>query len=60
MAARAVAEKAMPITLVCVAFGISERCCSYQPKLQAENRQAQRSGTSGVSARRVPECGNAE
>jgi hypothetical protein len=42
MAARAVAEKAMPITLVCVAFGISERCCRYQPKLQAENRQAQR------------------
>jgi len=39
MAARAVAEKGMPITLACVAFGISESCYRYQPKLQAENAQ---------------------
>jgi putative transposase len=39
MAARAVAEKGMPITLACVAFGISESCYRYQPKLQAENTQ---------------------
>ncbi len=29
----------MPITLACVAFGISESCYRYQPKLQAENAQ---------------------
>jgi len=39
MAARAVAEKGMPITLACVAFRISESCYRYQPKLQAENAQ---------------------
>ena len=39
MAARAVAEKGMQITLACVAFRISESCYRYQPKLQAENAQ---------------------
>ena len=29
----------MPITLACVAFGISESCYRYQPELQAENAQ---------------------
>ena len=29
----------MPITLACMAFGISESCYRDQPKLQAENAQ---------------------
>jgi putative transposase len=39
MAARAVAEKGSPITLACAAFGISESCYRYHPKLQPENVQ---------------------
>ena len=39
MAARAVAEKGTSITLACAAFGISESCYRYQPKLQPENVQ---------------------
>jgi putative transposase len=39
MAARAVAEKGMPITRTRVAFRISEIWYRYQPKLQAENTQ---------------------
>lgn len=39
MAARAVAEKGMSIKLACKAFGISESCYRYLPKLRAENTQ---------------------
>ena len=39
MAARAVAENGMPITLACAAFGISESCHHSWPKLQAESAQ---------------------
>jgi putative transposase len=38
MAVRAVAEKKMSIRLACAAFGISQSCYRYQPKLQVENR----------------------
>lgn len=37
MAAQAVTEKGVAITLACQAFGISESCYRYQSKLPAEN-----------------------
>ena len=37
MAVRAVAEKGLSVTLACRAFGISEACYRYQPKLRPEN-----------------------
>ena len=39
MACRAIAEKGATIALACAAFGISESCYRYQPKLQPENAQ---------------------
>jgi len=39
MAARAVAEKGMSITLACAAFGISESCYRYESRRQPENEQ---------------------
>ena len=39
MASRAVAERGATITLACAAFGISQACYRYQPKLQPENVQ---------------------
>src|SRR5210317_798782 len=37
MAQRAVSEKQVSIRLACLAFGISETCYRYQPKLSGDN-----------------------
>ena len=39
MAAVAVQQRGVPIALACRAFGVSETCYSYGPKLRAENEQ---------------------
>lgn len=37
MAEKAVMERSLSIRLVCIAFGISETCYRYEPKLSSEN-----------------------
>ena len=37
MAQRAVRDKGAAVRVACAAFGISETCYRYQPKLSAEN-----------------------
>ena len=39
MAKAAVADKAVSIKLACAAFGISEACYRYKPKLSTENAE---------------------
>ena len=39
MAAVAVQQRGVPIALACRAFGVSETCYRYGPKLRAENEQ---------------------
>lgn len=39
MAKYAFADRGLSISQVCRAFGISETCCRYQPKLSGENAE---------------------
>jgi len=39
MAQRAVAERGMSVRVACLAFGISQTCYRYRPKLSAENEE---------------------
>ena len=39
MAENAVAQRGANIALACRAFGVSETCCRYGPKLRAENEE---------------------
>ncbi|MDO4683963.1 MAG: IS3 family transposase, partial [Lautropia sp.] len=39
MAKRAVRERGLSIRLACVAFGVSESCYRYQPRLRTENEE---------------------
>lgn len=39
MAEKAVARRGVSISLVCRAFGVSETCYRYSPKLKGENEE---------------------